>query len=108
MADNVSQLKIVGNNCRVLVNNNQGEIEVIGNNCRIEVSENYGSINLVGANGVVTVNRRNKDDRVQMLGHRNNLIVDGRTTRNSYEAQLSPFSKNLDSVIEDLFTFVMR
>lgn len=109
MEMNGSRLKIVGNNCIVRVASNQGEIEVIGNDCQIEVTENYGVINLVGGNGLVTIGRRLKGDKVQLVGPSCHLTVDGKDkTAPSYEAQLSPFSKDLDDVIESIFSFVMR
>ncbi|KAG7311783.1 hypothetical protein JYU34_002861 [Plutella xylostella] len=110
MTINVSKLKIVGNNCIVRVTSNQGDIEVIGNDCRVEVEDNYGSISLVGGNGLVTVCQRWRGDRVHVIGQTSHLIVDGKKTSNSYEAQLSPFSKDLDDVIESIFSFgfVMR
>lgn len=108
METNASRLKVVGNNCIVRVQSNHGEIEVIGNDCSIEVRENHGSINLVGGNGIVTIVRRTKGDKVQMVGPSCHLTVAGQRKAASHEAQLSPFSKDLDDVIESLFTFVMR
>ncbi|XP_028178707.1 uncharacterized protein LOC135088366 [Ostrinia nubilalis] len=109
METNGSLLKVVGNNCIVRVSCNHGEIEVIGNDCSVEVRDNYGTIQLVGGNGIVTIVNRWDGDRVQLVGPTNHLTVAGkRKGVPSYEAQLSPFSKNLDDVIESLFTFVMR
>lgn len=109
MEVNPTQLKVVGNNCIVRVSINQGEIEVIGNDCRIEVSENQGVINLVGGNGNVIVTKRVKGDSVQLLGPNCHLVVAGKEkSTGGYEAQLSPFSKDLDDVINSIFTFVMR
>lgn len=109
MEVNPTQLKIVGNNCIVRVAVNQGEIEVIGNDCRIEVTDNHGVINLVGSNGMVIISKRWKGDRVQLLGTSCHLMVAGKEkSTGNYEAQLSPFSKDLDDVIESIFTFVMR
>ncbi|XP_026738078.1 uncharacterized protein LOC113506446 [Trichoplusia ni] len=109
MEDNPTQLKIVGNNCIVRVTVNRGDIEVIGNDCRVEVTDNYGVINLVGGNGVVFVSKRWKGDRVSVLGSNCHLVVAGKEKSvGGYEAQLSPFSKDLDNVIESIFTFVMR
>ncbi|CAG9784652.1 unnamed protein product [Diatraea saccharalis] len=108
METNATHLKVVGNNCIVRVNCNQGDIEVIGNDCSIEVRDNYGAVNLVGMNGIVTIVKRWHGDKVQMVGPCCHLTVAGRSKATTYEAQLSPFSKNLDDVIESLFTFVMR
>ncbi|XP_075991947.1 poor Imd response upon knock-in [Anticarsia gemmatalis] len=109
MEVNPTVLKVVGNNCIVKVSINQGEIEVIGNDCRIEVTENHGVINLVGSNGNVTVVKRVKGDRVQIVGPNCRLTVAGKEkSTGGYEAQLSPFSKDLDDVINSIFTFVMR
>ncbi|KAM3962782.1 uncharacterized protein ACR2FA_003164 [Aphomia sociella] len=112
MDTNASQLKVVGNNCIIRVATNQGDIEVIGNDCTIEVADNYGSINLVGANCGVTINKRWKGDKVQLIGHSCRLMVEGqKSPTGPCEAQLSPlspFSKELDDVIESIFTFVMR
>lgn len=102
-------LKIVGNNCVVRVSSNQGNIEVIGNDSRVEVADNYGSINLVGSNGLVTVDKRWRGDSVQIIGNRGHIIVKGKEKRpQSFETQLSPFSKELDDVIDGIFTFVIR
>ncbi|XP_059059389.1 uncharacterized protein LOC131852691 [Achroia grisella] len=112
MDTNATRLKVVGNNCIIRVSINQGEIEVIGNDCTIEVADNYGAINLVGANGGVTIKRRRNGDKVQLVGHRCRLVVDGqRKSTGLCDAQMSPltpFSKELDDVIESIFTFVMR
>ncbi|CAH0726411.1 unnamed protein product, partial [Brenthis ino] len=109
MEMNPTSLKVVGNNCVVRVTSNQGEIEVIGNDCRIDVINNYGSINLVGSGGAVTVTKRWKGDKVSLVGPNCHLMVDGKdNTTPTYEAQLSPFSKDLDDVIESIFSFVMR
>ncbi|CAB3231436.1 unnamed protein product [Arctia plantaginis] len=109
MEFNPTQLKVVGNNCIIRVSVNQGEIEVIGNDCRVEVTDNYGVINLVGSNGSVSVTKRVKGDSVQMLGPNCHLTVAGKEkTTGGYEAQMSPFSKDLDDVINSIFTFVMR
>lgn len=109
MENNATLLKVVGNNCIIRVNINQGDIEVIGNDCRIEVVHNYGVINLVGGNGVVTITKRWRGDKVNLLGPSCHLTVNGKEKKlNTYEAQLSPFSKDLDDVIESIFTFVMR
>ncbi|XP_035446234.1 uncharacterized protein LOC118273394 [Spodoptera frugiperda] len=108
MEVNPTQLKIVGNNCIVRVSVNHGEIEVIGNDCRIEVSDNHGVINMVGSGGTVIISKRWKGDRVQLVGTSCHLFVAGKERSTGYEAQLSPFSKDLDDVIESIFTFVMR
>lgn len=109
METNASRLKVIGNNCIVRVTNNQGDIEVIGNDCSVEVADNYGNINLVGANGNVIISKRWKGDKVQLIGHSCRLMVEGKKKpTGGYEAQLSPFSKDLDDVIESIFTFVMR
>ncbi|KAG6457882.1 uncharacterized protein LOC115448460 [Manduca sexta] len=109
METNGSLLKVVGNNCIVRVGVNQGDIEVIGNDCRVEVVNNYGVINLVGGNGTVNIDKRWRGDRVNLLGPSCHLMVAGKEkSMPSYEAQLSPFSKDLDDVIESIFTFVMR
>ncbi|XP_072936819.1 uncharacterized protein pirk [Epargyreus clarus] len=109
METNQTRLKVIGNNCIVRVTNNQGDIEVIGNDCRVEVKDNYGSINFVGSGGLVTVTKRWKGDRVTLVGPNCHLQVDGKEKpMPSYEAQLSPFSKELDDVIDSIFTFVMR
>lgn len=109
MEVNPTQLKIVGNHCIVRVAVNNGEIEVIGNDCRIEVTENHGVINLVGSNGMVIISKRVKADRVSLLGTNCHLMVAGKEkSTGNYEAQLSPFSKDLDDVIESIFSFVMR
>lgn len=109
MPVNCGHLKIVGNNCVVRVSCNQGSIEVIGNDSRVEVVENYGTINLVGSNGHVNISRRVKGDKVQIIGNRGHLVVEGKEKRpQSFDAQLSPFTKDLDDVIENIFTFVMR
>lgn len=112
METNASRLKVVGNNCIIRVATNQGDIEVIGNDCTIEVVNNYGAINLVGANGGVIINKRWNGDKVQLVGHRCRLVVDGqKKPTGPCDAQLSPltpFSKELDDVIESIFTFVMR
>ncbi|KAL0894471.1 hypothetical protein ABMA27_013066 [Loxostege sticticalis] len=109
METNSSLLKVVGNNCIVRVSNNYGDIEVIGNDCSVEVRDNYGTIHLVGGNGIVTIVKRWKGDKVQLVGPTCLLTVAGqRKKMPSHEAQLSPFSKDLDDVIESLFTFVMR
>lgn len=111
METNATRLKVVGNNCVIIVKYNHGHIEVIGNDCKVDVVENYGTINLVGGNGLVTISKRFKNDDVQMLGHSCHLLVDGKE-KSAFDAaftsQLSPFSKNLDDVIESIFTFVMR
>lgn len=107
MENNASRLKVVGNNCIVRVQINSGEIEVIGNDCTIEVRQNFGSINLVGGNGIVTIVKRMVGDNVHMVGP-NHLTVAGERKKMSGEGQLSPFSKDLDDVIESLFSFVMR
>lgn len=109
MEVNTSKLKIVGNNCIVLVSVNQGDIEVIGNDCRVEVANNYGVVNMVGSGGLITISKRWKGDRIQIVGPSCHLLVDGKDkSAPSYEAQLSPFSKDLDDVIESIFSFVMR
>ncbi|VVC93210.1 unnamed protein product [Leptidea sinapis] len=109
METNASRLKVVGNNCIVRVDTNQGDIEVIGNECRIEVKENCGTINLVGNGGVITIDRRWKGDNVSIVGPNCHLLVNGKEKSTpGYEAQLSPFSRDLDDVIESIFTFVMR
>lgn len=109
METNQTTLKVVGNNCIVIVNGNQGEIEVIGNDCKVDVTDNFGTINLVGSGGMVTVHRRWKGDKVSMVGPNCHLMVDGKDkTTTTHEAQLSPFSKDLDDVIESIFSFVMR
>ncbi|XP_026328748.1 uncharacterized protein LOC113236784 [Hyposmocoma kahamanoa] len=109
MEVNGGRLKIVGNSCVVRVSNNQGNIEVIGNDSRVEVADNYGAINLVGNNGLVTVDKRWKGDSVQIIGSHGHIIVKGKEKRpQSFESQLSPFSKELDDVIESIFTFVIR
>jgi poor Imd response upon knock-in len=108
MDANATVLKVVGNNCIVRVNCNQGDIEVIGNDCSIEVRDNYGTINLVGGNGIVTIVKRWRGDKVQMVGPCCHLTVAGKSKGESNEAQLSPFSKDLDDVIESIFSFVMR
>lgn len=109
MENNSTLLKVVGNYCIVRVTVNHGDIEVVGNDCSIEVTENYGAINLVGGNGSVSITKRFRGDNVNMLGPCCHLTVAGKDkTAPSYEAQLSPFSKDLDDVIESLFTFVMR
>ncbi|XP_013200483.1 uncharacterized protein LOC106143057 [Amyelois transitella] len=110
MQINASRLKVVGNNCIVRVTCNQGEVEVIGNDCFVEVADNYGNINLVGANGNVSIGKRWKGDKVNLVGP-HHLEVAGKKKTVGYEAQLSPmspFSKDLDDVIESIFTFVMR
>uniref|UniRef100_A0A2A4JX36 Uncharacterized protein n=1 Tax=Heliothis virescens TaxID=7102 RepID=A0A2A4JX36_HELVI len=109
MEVNPTQLKIVGNNCIIRVAVNHGDIEVVGNDCRIEVTDNHGVINVVGNNGMVIISKRWKGDRVQLLGAGCHLVVAGKEkSTGGYEAQLSPFSKDLDDVIESIFTFVMR
>lgn len=109
METNSTLLKVVGNNCIVYVRTNYGDIEVVGNDCRVEVTENHGVINLVGGNGFVNISKRWKGDNVQLLGPNCSLTVAGKLkSAPSYEAQLSPFSKDLDDVIESIFTFVMR
>lgn len=109
MEVNCGRLKIVGNNCVVRVSSNQGQIEVIGNDSRIEVADNYGAINYVGNNGLVTIDKRWKGDSVQIIGSHSHIVVKGKEKRpQSFEAQLSPFSKELDDVIESIFTYVMR
>ncbi|XP_038207061.1 uncharacterized protein LOC119828844 [Zerene cesonia] len=109
METNVSRLKVVGNNCIIRVQCNQGDVEVIGNDCRLEIKENYGTVNLVGSGGVITIERRSTGDNVTIVGPNCQLLVDGKEKRlSSYEPQLSPFSKDLDDVIESIFTFVMR
>lgn len=108
MEVNSTRLKVVGNNCIVRVGANHGDVEVVGNDCRVEITDNYGTINLVGGNGLVTIDKRWKGDSVQMMGPSSYLSVAGKKTTLSYEAQLSPFSKDLDDVIESIFTFVMR
>ncbi|XP_049872293.1 uncharacterized protein LOC126371120 [Pectinophora gossypiella] len=105
---NQSRLRIVGNACIVRVAYNHGEIEVVGNDCRVEVTDNYGVINLTGGSGLVTISKRWKGDRVQLCGPSCHLMVDGKDKSDTYEAQLSPFSKDLDDVIESIFSFVMR
>ncbi|CAG5048421.1 unnamed protein product [Parnassius apollo] len=109
MEVNATRLKVVGNNCIVIVTTNQGDIEVVGNDCRVEVVNNYGVINLVGGNGLVTINKRWRGDKVQLVGPNCHVMVNGKDkTEPSYEPQLSPFSKDLDDVIESIFSFVMR
>ncbi|XP_061706859.1 uncharacterized protein LOC133517562 [Cydia pomonella] len=110
METNATRLKVVGNGCVIIVKSNQGHIEVIGNDCKIDVVDNYGTINLVGASGLVTVSKRYKNDDIQLIGASCHLLVDGKekATFEPFSAQLSPFSKNLDDVIESIFTFVMR
>lgn len=109
MEINPTTLKVVGNNCVIIVSSNTGEIEVIGNDCRVEVIDNYGIVNLVGSGGIVTITKRWKGDKVSILGPNCHLMVEGKDkTTPSYEAQLSPFSKDLDDVIESIFSFVMR
>lgn len=112
MEVNAARLKVVGNNCIIRVQRNQGDVEVIGNECRVEIKENYGNINLVGNGGTITIERRLKGDNISIVGPNCHLLVDGKEKRLSnyanYEAQLSPFSKDLDDVIESIFTFVMR
>ncbi|CAH2227701.1 uncharacterized protein LOC120637188 [Pararge aegeria] len=109
MENNPTSLKVIGNNCIVRVTGNQGEIEVIGNDCKIDVTDNFGTINLVGSGGIVTVHRRWTGDNVSMVGPNCHLMVDGKDKSSApHEAQLSPFSKDLDDVIESIFSFVMR
>lgn len=109
METNPTSLKVVGNNCVVRVKINQGEIEVIGNDCQIEVGDNCGTISLVGSGGRVTITKRWKGDNVSTVGPNCHLMVDGKDrTVPTYEAQLSPFSTDLDDVIESIFSFVMR
>lgn len=109
MGVNGDRLKIVGNGCVVRVSSNQGKIEVIGNDSRIEVADNYGDINLVGNNGLVTVDKRWKGDSLQIIGSRSHIVIKGTEKRpQSFESQLSPFSKELDDVIESIFTYVIR
>ncbi|CAF4871351.1 unnamed protein product [Pieris macdunnoughi] len=109
MEVNVARLKVVGNNCIIRVHSNQGDVEVIGNDCRVEIKENYGNVNLVGSGSTITIERRLKGDNVSIVGPNCHLLVDGKEKRlSNYEAQLSPFSKDLDDVIESIFTFVMR
>ncbi|KOB67252.1 putative poor imd response upon knock-in [Operophtera brumata] len=110
MESNPTKLKVVGNHCIIRVATNQGDIEVIGNDCRVEVTDNYGTVNFVGGNGFVNIGKRWKGDKVHMMGPCNYLAVAGKKTSQSFEAQaqLSPFSKDLDDVIESFFTFVMR
>lgn len=109
METNATRLKVVGNNCIVRVTTNRGDLEVIGNDCRVEVNDNYGVINLVGGNGVVSISKRWRGDKVQVVGHNCHTLVDGKEKpQQFYEAQLSPFSKDLDDVIDSIFTFVMR
>lgn len=108
METNSTRLKVIGNNCIIKVAVNHGEIEVVGNDCTIEVTNNYGSVNLVGGNGAVKINKRFKGDTIQMMGPSNYMTVAGKKSSQSYEAQLSPFSKDLDDVIDSIFTFVMR
>ncbi|XP_047544946.1 uncharacterized protein LOC125077158 [Vanessa atalanta] len=109
MEANPTSLKVVGNNCVVRVKINQGEIEVIGNDCRVEVVDNTGTVNLVGSGGKVIITKRWKGDKVSMVGPNCHLMVNGKDkTTPTYEAQLSPFSKELDDVIESIFSFVMR
>lgn len=109
MEVNDDRLKIVGNNCVVRVSSNQGNIEVIGNDSRVEVGSNYGVINLVGSNGLVIIDKRWRGDSVQIIGSHSQIVVKGKEKRpQSFESQLSPFSKELDDVIESIFTFVIR
>nr|XP_034840824.1 uncharacterized protein LOC117996758 [Maniola hyperantus] len=109
MESNPTSLKVIGNNCIVRVTSNQGEIEVIGNDCKVDVIENLGTINLVGSGGIVTVHRRWRGDKVSIVGPNCHLMVDGKDkSTTTHEAQLSPFSKDLDDVIESIFSFVMR
>ncbi|CAK1549632.1 unnamed protein product [Leptosia nina] len=109
METNISRLKVVGNNCIIRVQNNQGDIEVIGNDCRVEIKYNYGTVNLVGNGGNIMIETRQKGDNVSIVGPNCHLVVGGKEKRlSNYEAQLSPFSKDLDDVIESIFTFVMR
>ncbi|XP_041970529.1 uncharacterized protein LOC121726945 [Aricia agestis] len=109
MEVNSTLLKVIGNNCIIRVTVNQGEIEVVGNDCRVDVIDNYGSVNLVGSGGVVSIGKRWRGDKVSLVGPDCHVVVDGKEKKSaSYEAQLSPFSKDLDDVIESIFTFVMR
>lgn len=102
---NDTKLKVVGNKCVVRVTKSYGEIEMIGNDCRLEVEDNYGAIHVVGYNCVVSVKRRWKGDRVQLIGQRTQLLVDGKKKVSGYESQLSPFSKDLDDMIDSIFNF---
>ncbi|OWR49762.1 hypothetical protein KGM_211832 [Danaus plexippus plexippus] len=109
MESNPTRLKVVGNNCIVKVTKNLGEIEVIGNDCKVEVIDNMGNISVVGNGGNVMICKRWKGDKVSLVGPNCHLMVNGKDkTPPTYEAQLSPFSKDLDDVIESIFSFVMR
>lgn len=102
---NSTKLKVVGSNCIVRVVKNDGEIEIVGNDCRLELEENHGCVNVVGCNCTININKRLKGDKVQIIGQFTQLIVDGKKERNSMDTQLSPFSKDLDDVLDSIFNF---